>query len=244
MVDLIFCLMGPTAAGKTDLACELVKNYPFEIISVDSAMIYRGMDIGTAKPDVKILAEAPHHLINILDPPQCYSAANFCHDAKIISKQIRSRGKIPLLVGGTMMYFRALQEGLSPLPEADLQIRSDLLELANQKGWDYMHSNLADIDPLSATRIHPHDTQRIQRALEVYRVTGKALSELLTANVEEKKFRYVNVVLMPQDRRWLHERDSSRHGTIDHSRRRYLLASTTTLRSCCAREAVERSPAV
>ena len=189
MSNLVFCLMGPTASGKTALACELVQHFPLEIISVDSAMIYRGMDIGTAKPDELTLLRAPHHLINILDPNQSYSVASFCADVAVLCDTIIQQGKIPLLVGGTMMYFRALQQGLSTLPEANEEIRALLLQQAEEYGWAHMHEQLAEIDPLTAARVHPNDTQRIQRALEVYQLTKRPLSEFLDIERESSAFR-------------------------------------------------------
>ncbi len=198
--------MGPTASGKTALACELVQKFPFEIISVDSAMIYRGMDIGTAKPDSQILATAPHHLIDMIDPPDSYSAARFCEEVKRLSASIFSKGKFPLLVGGTMMYVRALQQGLSSLPKADEHVRAQLLQQAQQHGWEHMHQALARVDPLSAARIHPHDTQRIQRALEVYQLTGTSLSDYLRVEKQSAGLHFVNLILMPQQREWLHRR--------------------------------------
>jgi len=206
MSNVIFCLMGPTASGKTALACELVQHFPVEIISVDSAMIYRDMNIGTAKPDTQTLANAPHHLIDILDPPESYSAAQFCEDAVRISEHIFSQGKIPLLVGGTMMYFRALQQGLSCLPKADEETRVQLLQQAEQHGWDYMHKELNRVDPSAAARIHPNDTQRIQRALEVYQITQKPLSDFFSSSKEMPAYRFINLVLMPNERAWLHQR--------------------------------------
>jgi tRNA dimethylallyltransferase len=206
MSKLLFCLMGPTASGKTALACELVQHLPVEIISVDSAMVYRGMNIGTAKPDAETLRQAPHHLIDILDPLDSYSAANFCEDVARLSERILNQGKIPLLVGGTMMYFRSLQQGLSSLPEADESIRAQLLQQAQEHGWAYMHQELTRIDPVTATRIHPNDTQRIQRALEVYQLTKKPLSEFLSSGKEASAYRFVNFSLIPDDRAWLHQR--------------------------------------
>lgn len=203
---LVFCLMGPTASGKTGLACELVHHFPLEIISVDSAMIYKGMDIGTAKPTVETLQHAPHHLIDILDPSESYSAAHFCNDANTHAESIINKGHHPLLVGGTMMYFRALQQGLSSLPEANENIREALLQQAKTKGWDYMHQELARVDERSAARIHPKDTQRIQRALEVYQLTKRPLSELLHLSKDASEYQFINIVIMPQARAWLHER--------------------------------------
>lgn len=210
MPNLVFCLMGPTASGKTALACELVEHFPFEIISVDSAMIYRDMNIGTAKPDPDTLLKAPHHLIDILNPPDSYSAASFCEDVAKISTDIFSKGKIPLLVGGTMMYFRALQQGLSVLPQANEQIRADLLRQAEHHGWVYMHEQLQCVDPRSAQRIHPNDTQRIQRALEVYLITKKPLSDFLTTSLDTPNYHFVNLIIMPTERAWLHQRIAQR----------------------------------
>lgn len=210
MTGMTFCLMGPTASGKTALACELVRLFPVEIISVDSAMIYREMNIGTAKPDATILAQAPHHLIDILDPLDSYSAAHFCEDVAMLTQQIQAKGKIPLLVGGTMMYFKALQTGLSSLPQADEALRARLMEEARTHGWNYMHQWLTNVDPLSAARIHPNDTQRIQRALEVYQLTGTPLSERIDVKNEHSPQHYINFLLMPELREWLHQRIASR----------------------------------
>ena len=206
MFNNVFCLMGPTASGKTALACELVKAFPCEIISVDSAMIYRGMTIGTAKPDAETLAYAPHHLIDICNPDASYSAAQFCSDATSLCHSILAKGKIPLLVGGTMMYFKALQDGLSILPQADESIRNQLSQEAQQEGWAVMHAKLAHIDPAAAARIHPNDTQRIQRALEVYLLTGQSLSDFLQMPTVSPVFSFVNILLLPAERAWLHER--------------------------------------
>ncbi len=206
MGSAVICLMGPTASGKTDLACELVTRLPCEIISVDSAMIYRGMDIGTAKPDAETLSRAPHHLIDILDPPASYSAAQFCEDATLLCESIIGRGNIPLLVGGTMMYFRAFQQGLSALPEADEQVREQLLEQAQTHGWAFMHDKLVQVDPLAAARIHPNDTQRIQRALEVHTITGQSLSAYLQEGSTPSAYQCINIMLLPADRAWLHAR--------------------------------------
>ena len=210
MGNPVICLMGPTASGKTDLACALVTHLPCEIISVDSAMIYREMDIGTAKPDPETLARAPHHLIDILDPTASYSAAQFCEDATRLCESIISRGNIPLLVGGTMMYFRALQQGLSVLPEANEQVREQLLDQAQMHGWAFMHDQLAHVDPVAAARIHPHDTQRIQRALEVHAITGQSLSTCLHHGTTPPAYQFVNLMLLPSDRAWLHARIGQR----------------------------------
>ena len=207
MSKLIFCLMGPTASGKTALAIELVKQFPFEIISVDSAMIYRDMDIGTAKPSAEELQAAPHHLLDIINPTESYSAAQFCADATSLADEILQKGKIPLLVGGTMMYFNALQQGLSALPEANPELRQQLEAEAAQHGWAMMHQRLAQIDPKAALRIHANDTQRIQRALEVYHLTGTCLSDFLAQQKkEESAYIFANFILFPEHRPWLHER--------------------------------------
>ncbi len=172
----VACIMGPTASGKTELAVALVERLPFEIVSVDSAMIYRGMDIGTAKPDAAVLARAPHRLIDILDPAETYSAARFRADCLAEMEQIRAKGRLPLLVGGTGLYFRALAEGLAELPGADPGLRAELAERLAQVGPAGLHAELARVDPESAARIHPNDPQRLQRALEVHRLTGEPLS--------------------------------------------------------------------
>lgn len=205
-----FCLMGPTAIGKTGLACELVTHFPFEIISIDSAMIYKEMDIGSAKPEPEVLATAPHHLIDILLPNETYSAAQCCIDVLRCAEDIEARGKIPLLVGGTMMYFRALQQGLSTLPEADQEIRASLSLEAQNHGWDYMHQQLAKIDVAAAQRIHPNDTQRILRALEVFAITEKPLSVWQQTNQQTIKRQFTNLILMPEERGWLHGRIAQR----------------------------------
>lgn len=202
--------MGPTASGKTALACELVKYYPFEIISVDSAMIYRDMNIGTAKPTAEELQLAPHHLIDIIDPIESYSAAQFCTDVFSLVENIISKGKIPLLVGGTMMYFNALQKGLSTLPEANPEIRQQLEDEAAAQGWVALHRKLMQVDPKAAERIHMHDTQRIQRALEVYYLTGRSLSNFLEQQKESPAYQFINLILFPEQRFWLHERIAQR----------------------------------
>lgn len=176
-------LMGPTASGKTEVAIRLRQKYPVEIISVDSALIYRGMDIGTAKPDEREQELAPHRLIDILDPSESYSAADFRRDALEQMHDIASKGKIPLLVGGTMLYYKALLEGLSPLPAADPAIRQEIEQDALTLGWSALHDKLKEIDPVSAKRIHPNDPQRLSRALEVYKISGKTLTELTKSKV-------------------------------------------------------------
>lgn len=203
----ILCLMGPTASGKTALAVELVRKFPFEIISVDSALVYRGMDIGTAKPSTDILKIAPHRLIDIRDPAQAYSAAQFRTDALHEIEEIIGQGKIPLLVGGTMLYFRALQQGLSDLPAANPELRTKLTTEAYEQGWPAMHARLEKVDPLAAQRIHPHDSQRIQRALEVYELTGKNLTTWQQENQAfPENYQMINLAVAPQDRAILHER--------------------------------------
>lgn len=200
-------LMGPTASGKTDVAVRLVRDLPCEIISVDSALIYRGMDIGTAKPEAAVLARAPHRLIDILDPAESYSAARFREDALREMADISGAGRIPLLAGGTMLYFRALQYGLSELPEADAITRERLEGEARRLGWEAMHARLAQVDPASAARIHPNDPQRVQRALEIYELTGEPMS-LMQARQrqEELPYRLIKIALMPEDRAALHAR--------------------------------------
>lgn len=210
MTATMICLMGPTAAGKTDLACQLVERFPLEIISVDSAMIYREMDIGTAKPEPDILARAPHHLLDIISPVQSYSAAQFCADVKRLETEIRARGRTPLLVGGTMMYYHALQYGLSDLPEADPVIRQSLIDRAALQGNESLYDELSRIDPTSASRIHVNDTQRLIRALEVYHQTGTSFSELQTYEKNSEPRTWLNLGLMPEDRAWLHARIETR----------------------------------
>ncbi len=210
MSNLVFCLMGPTASGKTALACDLVRHFPFEIISVDSAMIYREMDIGTAKPSPEELLLAPHHLINIIDPIESYSAAQFCTDAIELCQSIIKKGKTPLLVGGTMMYFNALQKGLSVLPEADESTRQRIENEAAQVGWEVLHQKLTTIDPKAAARINVNDAQRIERALEVYYLTGTSLSDLQGLEKEKPDFLFINFALFPEQRSWLHDRIAQR----------------------------------
>jgi tRNA dimethylallyltransferase len=205
----LFCLMGPTACGKTDLAISLCELFPFEIISVDSAMVYKGMNIGTAKPDSTILEKFPHHLINIREPNQTYSAADFCQDVAKSAEEIFKRNKIPLLVGGTMLYFKALQQGLSTLPSADPIIREKILNEAATLGWQALHEQLQKVDPMAAARIHPNDPQRIERALEVYYLTGKPLSEYFNEK-EKSPFHYISIGLFPENRELLHQRIEQR----------------------------------
>jgi len=204
-------LMGPTASGKTGVAVELAQRLPVELISVDSALVYRGMDIGTAKPDAATLARAPHHLIDILAPTEAYSAAAFRHDALRLMHDITQRGKIPLLVGGTMLYFKALREGLSDLPQADPEIRAALDAEIAQHGIAHLHRQLAEVDAETAARLAPGDTQRIQRALEIYRVTGQPMSALLKRQPQhELPCRILPIALVPSDRAQLHARIAMR----------------------------------
>ena len=203
-------LMGPTASGKTDLAIQLRNSLPVEVISVDSALIYKGMDIGTAKPSKEELALAPHRLIDILDPSESYSAMNFRDDALREMADITAQGKIPLLVGGTMLYYKALIEGLSPLPSADENIRAEIEQKAAQQGWAALHTELAKIDPISAARINPSDSQRINRALEVFYITGKSLTELTEEKGEALPYDFVQFAIAQQDRHILHDRIEQR----------------------------------
>ncbi|MDD4928012.1 MAG: tRNA (adenosine(37)-N6)-dimethylallyltransferase MiaA [Gallionella sp.] len=204
-------LMGPTASGKTGVAVELAQTLPVEIISVDSALVYRDMNIGTAKPDAKMLRIAPHHLIDIIDPTDAYSAALFRRDALALMANITARGKIPLLVGGTMLYFKALKGGLSPLPVADAAVRAELDATIAQHGTAYLHAQLAAVDKETAARLSPNDTQRIQRAMEIYRLTGKPMSELLRYQEEvELPYDITSIALIPSDRSVLHRRIEAR----------------------------------
>ncbi len=203
--------MGPTAAGKTDLALALADVLDCEIISVDSALVYQGMDIGTAKPDRSTLSRYPHRLIDILDPAQTYSAAQFREDALAAMAEIQEAGRIPLLVGGTMLYYRALQQGLAPLPDANPQLRARLEAEAVQIGWAGMHQRLAKIDPVSAARIHPNDPQRIQRALEVYELTGTSMTKLHNrAQAAPFPYHVAKIVVAPSQRAVLHDRIEKR----------------------------------
>jgi tRNA dimethylallyltransferase len=203
--------MGPTASGKTELAIELVQSLPCEIVSVDSALVYRGLDIGTAKPDAAELARAPHRLIDICDPAEVYSAARFREDALREMAEITGADRIPLLVGGTMLYFRALEQGLSNLPAADPKTRAALEQEAARVGWAGMHRQLAEVDPKAANRIHPNDPQRIQRALEVYRLTGQPLSSLQgRRNLSPFPYHPLKLARAPRERSLLHQRIEAR----------------------------------
>lgn len=207
---LAIFLMGPTASGKTDLAIQLRQQLPVEVISVDSALIYRGMDIGTAKPSKAELALAPHRLIDICDPAESYSAANFRTDALREMQEISAQGKIPLLVGGTMLYYKALLEGLSPLPSADEKVRSEIETKAALIGWAGLHQELSKIDPISAQRINPNDSQRINRALEVFYLTGKTLTELTAQKGEALPYDILQFAIAPEQREVLHLRIEQR----------------------------------
>jgi tRNA dimethylallyltransferase len=202
--------MGPTASGKTALACRLADAFPVEIVSVDSALVYRGMDIGTAKPDKATQARYPHALIDIRDPARPYSAADFAADAVPVMKAITARGNIPLLVGGTGLYFRALHEGLSNLPEANADVRARLATEAEEVGWAGMHDRLSRLDPVAGERIKPGDVQRIQRALEVIELTGRPLSELQQSTRRPFGWRILKLALVPTDRALLAERIAMR----------------------------------
>ena len=213
-------LVGPTASGKTAIALALAAEWPIEIISVDSALVYQGMDIGTAKPTLAERQAVVHHLIDIRDPAQSYSAADFARDATALIADIRGRGKLPLLVGGTMLYIKALIEGLDDLPLADPAVRADIEEEAHDRGWPALHAELALVDPPTAQRLPPHDSQRIARALEVWRITGKPLSSFFgTTRVAGPRVALLS--LEPQDRKWLHQRIEQRfdamleHGLVD-----------------------------
>ena len=206
----IISLMGPTASGKTAFAMELYDKYPIDIISVDSALIYRGMDIGSAKPTKQEQQKYPHKLIDICDPAESYSAANFRYDAIEEIEKSLSNGRTPLLVGGTMLYFKALIEGLSPLPAADSDIRQLIEEKANKLGWQAIHEELKKVDPVSAQRIHPNDPQRLNRALEVYLISGKSLTELTQESGEALPYDIMQLAIMPEDRAELHQRIEQR----------------------------------
>jgi tRNA dimethylallyltransferase len=212
---LAIFLMGPTASGKTALACELSGRFPLDLVSVDSALVYRGMDIGTAKPDAATLARYPHALVDIRDPAQPYSAADFRDDALAAMQSISARGRVPLLVGGTGLYFRALQQGLSALPQADATVRQRLGAEAQQHGWPALHARLAQLDPAAAARIGSNDAQRLQRALEVIELSGRPLSELQQrGHAAPFPWRVLKLALMPRQRNVLHERIAQRFDTM------------------------------
>ncbi|MEE9342920.1 MAG: tRNA (adenosine(37)-N6)-dimethylallyltransferase MiaA [Gammaproteobacteria bacterium] len=221
-------LMGPTASGKTGLAVDLVKRFPVDIISVDSALIYREMNIGTAKPEADILKIAPHRLVDIKDPSETYSAAEFVADASREMQAITAAGRIPLLVGGTMLYFRALENGLSLLPSADPEIRKILESKILNEGLQSLHDELSEVDPVAARRIHSNDRQRTLRALEVYKITGQSMTRLFEAGVEGlTSHRLLKIILAPAEREILHERIDLRfhlmleNGFLDEVRHLY-----------------------
>ncbi len=208
-------LMGPTASGKTGLAVALAQRFPLEIISVDSALVYRDMDIGTAKPDAETLRFAPHHLIDLIDPTESYSAARFRQDALKLMAEITSRGNVPLLVGGTMLYFKALWQGLSDMPQADAALREEIERDAKVLGWPALHAQLAKLDPQTAARLQPTDAQRIQRALEVVRLTGEPMAKLWEKAVGEAlPYRVLPLALLPSDRAVLHQRIAYRFAAM------------------------------
>lgn len=209
----ILCLAGPTASGKSAASMALAQRWPIEIVNVDSATIYRGMDIGTAKPSRQEQDQVRHHLLDILDPAQTYSAAAFCTDALALIRQIHARGHIPVLCGGTMLYYKALREGLSQLPEADPDIRTEIDAEASLQGWPAMHQHLATFDPDSARRLEPNDSQRIQRAIEIYRASGRTMSSWLAEPVpnDASDLRFITLSLEPSERTVLHERIAQRY---------------------------------
>lgn len=206
------CLAGPTASGKTAAALAIAEVLPVEIVSVDSALVYRGMDIGTAKPSPEERARVPHHLIDLIDPAEAYSAARFVHDAQRLIHEIRARGRLPLLVGGTMLYYKALFEGLDAMPAADRDVRAALYEQLEREGLHALYRELQQVDPVTAARLKPADQQRITRALEVYRVSGQPLSAFHT----DKKAVDTPPLLSlePTDRAWLHERIAQRFNAM------------------------------
>lgn len=207
----LLALAGPTASGKTDAALALAARLPCEIVSVDSALVYRGMDIGTAKPTAAELAAVPHHLIDIRDPSQAYSAAEFATDARRLVGEIHARGRVALLVGGTMLYFKALFEGLDAMPPADPELRREIEAEAAQRGWPALHADLAQVDPVTAARLSPNDSQRVQRALEVWRGTGRPLSDYQRGASGEAGVKPAALLsLEPVDRAWLHQRIAQR----------------------------------
>ena len=230
----VIFLMGPTASGKTELAISLRRHLPVELISVDSTLVYRGMDIGTAKPTAAELAAAPHRLIDIRDPSEPYSVADFLVDAEREIAAIHNAGKIPLLVGGTMLYFRALLDGLAEMPAADAEIRAQIEREAEEFGWPYIHQQLTKVDPQTAAGIHPNHSQRLSRALEVYRVSGKTMTQLRElqhaqtgAGAFDERFQLCQLAIAPRDRSVLHERIAHRfkkmlaNGLIEEVRKLY-----------------------
>jgi len=204
-------LMGPTASGKTAVAMELVRRFPVELISVDSAQVFRDMNIGTAKPDSATLAAFPHHLIDLISPEEAYSAARFRSEALTLMSEITARGKMPVLVGGTMLYFKALLQGLAELPQACPKTRADIDSQAEAHGWPFIHAELAKVDPQTAARLHPTDSQRVQRALEIFRISGRTMSELLAEEADQTlPYSFLSLGLLPSDRSVLHARIAER----------------------------------
>ncbi len=217
MTRTAVCLMGPTASGKTELAIGLCERMAFDVISVDSALVYRGMDIGTAKPDAAVLAQTPHRLVDIRDPEEPYSAGDFVRDARQAMDEIFAAGRIPLLVGGTMMYFRALIQGIAELPAADAEIRREIDAAAERSGWPALHAELMRFDPVLAKQLSPNDSQRIQRAHEVYRISGKPLSEWQEKARTDRgpeDIEYLRIALQPEPRQVLHTRIEKRLNTM------------------------------
>ena len=227
-------LMGPTASGKTAVAMDLARRFPLELISVDSAQVFIDMNIGTAKPDLATLAEFPHHLIDLISPQEAYSAARFRHDALALMAEITARGKIPLLVGGTMLYFKALLQGLAELPQACPETRTAIDAQAMDRGWPAIHAELAQVDPATAARLHPSDAQRIQRALEIYRISGRSMSSWLADEEHQKPdYDFLSIGLLPSTRSVLHTRIADRfdamlasglEGEVEMLRRKYQLS--------------------
>ena len=209
MIDAVFVL-GPTASGKTALGIEIAKVIPAEVISIDSALVYRQMDVGSAKPTTEEMAGVPHHLIDVRDPFESYSAADFVRDCTRLIKEIQARGKLPLIVGGTMLYAKALKEGLNQMPTSDLDVRRELEAEAAEIGWPGMHAKLAEVDPVTAARLMPNDSQRISRALEVFRQTGKPISWYQAQEQKGSDFKFLTLGLLPGDRKVLHDRIAKR----------------------------------
>ena len=210
----VIILRGPTASGKTDLSLELAEKFPIDLISVDSVMVYKGLNIGSAKPSKQILKSYPHHLIDICEPNEKYSAGRFIVDVQKIIRDIQSNNRIPLLVGGTMMYYKVLQDGMSQLPAANEEIRTQIDLKAEKIGWPEMHAELRKVDPESANEIKPNDKQRIQRAIEVYMITGVAMSELKREGESNNKFDYLSISLLPNDREALYENINNRFDSM------------------------------
>ncbi|MDP6146458.1 MAG: tRNA (adenosine(37)-N6)-dimethylallyltransferase MiaA [Gammaproteobacteria bacterium] len=207
-------IRGPTASGKTDLSLKLSEKLPLEVISVDSVMVYKGLDIGSAKPSKEILKQYPHHLIDICDPRDKYSVGKFVDDAQEKIKDIQSKNRIPILVGGTMMYYKVLQDGLSELPSANDEVRNQIEQKAREIGWSKLHSELEEIDPEAAQKIKPNDKQRIQRAMEVYMISGVPISELRRESKSNNEFKFLNITLMPNDREELYRNINSRFDSM------------------------------